>query len=264
MGRACAQALAGLAPDAELILCDVSGAALEQAQKELAEASIAATLVAADLLDDAAVRDLGKRVARAGGLRALAHTAGLSPTDRDARRIFEVNLLVSARLVGELTPHLRAGAAGVLVSSQSATMAAASATAEIDAILDAPLAPGAYDRLVEMAGDLAAQPGGAYALSKRGVQRLAVAAAPAWGAAGARIVSISPGIVETGMGHREYGAHQAAMDLILDKTPVGRRMGRPEEIASVVAFLCSDAASFVSGVDLLVDGGSTHQVMRPS
>jgi NAD(P)-dependent dehydrogenase (short-subunit alcohol dehydrogenase family) len=108
---------------------------------------------------------------------------------------------------------------------------------------------------------VATAPAGAYALSKWGVQRLVVAQAPAWGRRGARLLSLSPGIVDTGMGREELAAHGDAMKTIMEKTPVGQRMGRPEELAAVIAFLCSDAASFVSGVDWLVDGGSTNQVL---
>jgi NAD(P)-dependent dehydrogenase (short-subunit alcohol dehydrogenase family) len=63
------------------------------------------------------------------------------------------------------------------------------------------------------------------------------------------------------MGRREAEANRGSGGVILEKTPVGARLGRPHEIAEVVAFLCSPAASFVSGVDLLVDGGSTRQVL---
>jgi NAD(P)-dependent dehydrogenase (short-subunit alcohol dehydrogenase family) len=88
------------------------------------------------------------------------------------------------------------------------------------------------------------------------VIRLAVRAAAAWGARGARIVSLSPGIVDTGMGRREYAA-QPLMKTMVERTPLGR-MGEADEIAAVAAFLVSDAASFITGTDLLVDGGSTE------
>ncbi len=258
MGRACARALAGRG--SELVLCDVSAGALEEAARALKDEGIAATPVVADLTEPAAVADLVERARAAGGLAALAHTAGLSPACGDARLIFEVNLVSSARLASALLPAVSAGSVAVMISSQAGHMGAASITPEIAAILDDPTADGAWERLVACAGPLAG-PGGAYALTKRAVQRLVVASAPAWGARGGRIVSLSPGVVETQMGHAEHASNPGAVDTILEKTPVGGRMGRPEEIASVVAFLCSEGASYVSGVDWLVDGGSTHQVM---
>jgi NAD(P)-dependent dehydrogenase (short-subunit alcohol dehydrogenase family) len=193
-------------------------------------------------------------------LRALVHAAGLSPTMADAETIFRVNLGATRHLVDALCPLAQPGAAAVLIASQAGHMVAAGVTPAIAEVLDDPLSPDFEARIVERAGgDLAGQPGGAYSLSKHGVQRLAVAQAPAWGARGARIVSLSPGIIDTGMGRQEFAA-QSFMKTIQDQTAVDARMGRPDEIAAVVAFLCSPAASFVSGVDWLVDGGSTHQV----
>ena len=257
IGLACARALAGVGT---LLLQDLDLSRLASAEQTLASEGIKAQTIGGDLCDPAHLAALAKAVARAGGLRALAHTAGVSPTMADAKRVFEVDLVATVRLVDALVPELLPGAAAVLIASQAGHMIAAAATPEIDAILDAPLAPDAHARLVALCGPLASAPGGAYGLAKRGVHRLAVARAAAFGAAGARIVSLSPGIIDTGMGRAERAAH-AATDVIVAKTPAGQRLGRPEEIASVVAFVCSDAASFVTGVDWLVDGGSTHQVL---
>ena len=258
IGLACARALAGAGT---LLLQDLDLRRLASAEQTLASEGIKAQTIAGDLCDPAHLAALAAAVTRLGGLRALAHTAGLSPTMADARRVFEVDLVATVRLVDALVPALRPGAVAVLIASQAGHMIAAAATPEIDAILDAPLAADAHARLVALCGPLASAPGGAYGLAKRGVQRLAVARAAAFGAAGARIVSLSPGIIDTGMGRAERGAQAAATDVIVAKTAAGQRLGRPEEIASVVAFVCSDAASFVTGVDWLVDGGSTHQVL---
>ena len=258
IGLACARALAGAGT---LLLQDLDLRRLASAEQALASEGIKAQTIAGDLCDPAHRAALVEAVARAGGLRALAHTAGLSPTMADARRIFAVDLVATVQLVDALLPALRPGAVAVLIASQAGHLIAAAATPEIDAILDAPLAPDAHARLVALCGPLASAPGGAYGLAKRGVHRIAVARAAAYGAAGARIVSLSPGIIDTGMGRAEQVAHGAATAAIVAKTPAGQRLGRPEEIAAVVAFLCSDAASFVTGVDWLVDGGSTHQVL---
>ena len=94
----------------------------------------------------------------------------------------------------------------------------------------------------------------AYPLSKRAVQIYAQTMAPAFGAAGARIVSLSPGIIDTDMGRLEYAAGPE-MRRMIGVTPLGRQ-GRAEEIASVAAFLASPQASYISGTDILVDGGT--------
>jgi NAD(P)-dependent dehydrogenase (short-subunit alcohol dehydrogenase family) len=259
MGRASAEALAARSA---LLLVDLHGEALAELEQKLRSGGRPCQSIAGDLCDAATLRAIADRTQALGGCLGLVHSAGLSPTMADARRIFEVNLVATARLLGALEPQLLTGAAGVLFASQAGHLIAQAATPELDALLDDPLRPDLYERLAALAGPLVTSSGRAYAVSKRGVQRLAVARARAWGARGARLVSLSPGVIDTAMGRQELSAQAGAMQAILASTPVGQRMGRADEIASVVAFLCSDAASFLSGVDLLVDGGSTGQLLR--
>lgn len=94
----------------------------------------------------------------------------------------------------------------------------------------------------------------AYPLSKHAVQLYAAMMAPAFGRGGARIVSLSPGIIDTDMGRLEQRAGRE-MTRMIALTPLGRS-GRAEEIASIVASLASPAASYISGTDILVDGGT--------
>ena len=83
--------------------------------------------------------------------------------------------------------------------------------------------------------------------------------AAAWGARGARIVSLSPGLIATPMGALEFAA-QPAKRALLPLTPL-QREGTMVEIADAVDFLVSDRASFITGTDLLVDGG-IHAALR--
>jgi NAD(P)-dependent dehydrogenase (short-subunit alcohol dehydrogenase family) len=94
----------------------------------------------------------------------------------------------------------------------------------------------------------------AYFLSKRRVIKLCEQRAAAWGARGARIVSISPGMIFTPMGRHEAEVDPASAATVTS-TPLGR-WGTPMEIASVVAFLMSSAAAFITGSDVKVDGGA--------
>jgi NAD(P)-dependent dehydrogenase (short-subunit alcohol dehydrogenase family) len=261
IGAATARALGGRGR--HLVLSDLNGDALRDSVRSLDADGVAAVALAGDLTAAHDREALAAEVERAGGLAALAHVAGISGTMADARRILGVNLVATAELLERLLPLAREGSAAVCVASQAGHMVAQGMTPEIRAVIDDPLAPDFLARLEAAAGPVATAPAGAYALSKWGVQRLVVARAPAWGRRGARLVSLSPGIVDTGMGRDELAAHGDAMKAILEKTPVGQRMGRPEELAAVIAFLCSEDASFVSGVDWLVDGGSTNQVLGP-
>ncbi len=93
-----------------------------------------------------------------------------------------------------------------------------------------------------------------YNFAKRGVQLLTQKNANKWGQKRARIVSVSPGVIETPMALKAAEEHPERMEMIKKATPL-QRNGKPEDIADVVHFLVSDKARFITGTDILVDGG---------
>ena len=210
--------------------------------------------VACDVSDPAAVRALAEEVSGLGELRALVHAAGISPTMGDARRVFEVDLVGTQLLLDAFEDLAVPGSAAVCFSSSAAYSIAAFLDADLEALVGDPMAPDFLDRAAGVASDS----GFAYALAKVGVIRAAGRAAVRWGRRGGRVNSIAPGLIDTPMGRQEL-ARQPVMREMFDRTPLGR-LGDPREVAAAVAFLVSDAASFVSGIDLLVDGAMVQGV----
>ena len=253
MGEACARQLAGMVD--VLLLVDRDEAAVGAVAADLQESGskTVAEPFGLDVTDRDGLSRLADRVAELGTLRAVAHAAGISPTMADWRRIFEVDLIGTAALAEALRPLATEGTANVYFASMSPLLARIEADPAIAAVLDDPLHEDFLDRIRDAVGPSVEEPAWAYPWAKYGVHRFARAEAVRLGPVGARACSLSPGVIDTPQGRQEAAKH-ASMQQLIDRTPLGRT-GRSEEVAAVTAFMLSDAASFLNGIDILVDGG---------
>jgi NAD(P)-dependent dehydrogenase (short-subunit alcohol dehydrogenase family) len=246
MGLECARRLGALH---RLVLADMNESALDAAAAALVADGCSVTSVVTDIAQPDSVAQLAETAQSLGRLDALVHAAGLSPTMADGRRVMAVNLVGAALIERAFLKLAEPGCAAVLIASTAGHTGPAAQ--RNDPILATPLAEDFWSRMADDVAD----PANAYSLSKRGVILYCEAVAPEWGARGARIVTVSPGMIRTPMGEREFAA-QPLMQNMLDMSPIPR-WGRVEEIAATVAFLVSQDASFITGTDIRVDGGVT-------
>lgn len=238
-----------LGKDARLLLVDRDEATLAAACEALRGEGLAADTVACDITDTAQVAGLAQQVRNLQPLQTIAHVVGLSPSVGDVHAILKVDIVGAALVERAFLEVAPAGSAAVFISSLAAHGAKPD---EAQAkVLEDPLHPDFIARLEAATPDL--DPGSAYSLAKWGMNKMCRMRSRAWGQRGARIVSLSPGLIASPMGAKEYEANPVKYKM-LEAIPLGRE-GTMEEIAEAVAFLGSPAASFVSGVDLLVDGG---------
>ncbi|WP_184531521.1 SDR family NAD(P)-dependent oxidoreductase [Variovorax sp. Sphag1AA] len=232
LGLAAARAFAQ--SGAAVVLADWDEASVLSAADQLAKEGHSALGIRCDVSDEAAVKEMVERtVERFGRLDAAYNNAGVQnvlaetadATREDFDRVMSINLRGVWNCMKFELQQMRKQGSGSIVNCSS------------------------------LGGLVGGAERGTYHAAKHGVLGLTKSAALEYAARGIRINAICPGLIWTPMADQMVASGQAdALNALLNAVPMGR-YGRPEEIADMVLFLCSEASSYVSGQSISVDGG---------
>lgn len=237
-----------LASGRRLLLADYSDKNLETALTALRSEGYSAEGFVGNVAEYSAVSELAVKAASLGQIDAIVHTAGVSPSIASAKQIFEVDLLGTANIIEAFLTSACPGTSLVCIASMAGSMAQLSADLE-EHLATAPLDQLLQHKEIDLEGS---NPGIAYALAKRGNQLRVQAAARAWGSKGARLNSVSPGVISTTLGQKEIQGGASAMV----ELSAARRVGTAEDIVNAVAYLTGPGSDYITGNDILVDGGT--------
>ena len=202
-----------------------------------------------------AVHALVNTATKLGDVIGLIHAAGVSPTQASPATILKVDLYGTALVLDEFGNVIARGGAGVVISSQSGhrlppltvEQNKALATTPVEELLSLPfLQPNQVKDSLH-----------AYQLSKRGNSLRVMAEAVRWGKRGARVNTISPGIVMTPLTRDELGGPRGAGYRRMIEGSAAGRAGTPDEVGTVGALLMGPDGGFITGSELLMDGGVT-------
>ena len=238
-----------------ILLADLRKENAEAAAKVLSEAGFEVSTATVDISSRASVHALVEKVSAIGEVTGVIHAAGVSPTQATAATILKVDLYGTALVLEEFGNVIAHGGAGVVIASQSGHRLGA-LTAEQNKLLA--LTP--TDELLALPmlqPDKITDPLHAYQISKRGNSLRVMAEAVRWGKRGARVNTISPGIIITPLAKDELnGSRGAGYRHMIELCPAGRA-GTPDEVGNVGALLMGADSAFITGSDFLMDGGVT-------
>lgn len=208
-----------------------------------------------DLSDRASIQAMISKGQEYGDIKYLINGAGVSPSQASIETILKVDLYGTAVLLEEVGKVIAPGGAGVTISSQSGWRMPALA-AEQDRAL-AMTDPEELLQLKLLQPENIRDTLHAYQLAKRCNEKRTMYEAVRWGQRGARINDVAPGIIVTPLAIDEFNGPRGDFYKNMFRNCPSGRPGTADEIATIGAFLLSDAAAFVTGSTFLADGGAT-------
>lgn len=238
-----------------VLLADLRAENAQAAADVMSNAGFEVNTAVVDVASRASIQELVQAAKKLGDVSGLIHAAGVSPSQAPPATILKVDLYGTAVVLEEFGDVIARGGAGVVIASQSGhrlgalspEQNAALATTPADELLSLPfLQPEQVKDSLH-----------AYQLAKRGNSLRVMAEAVRWGKRGARVNTISPGIIITPLAKDELSGPRAeGYRRMIDLCPVGRA-GTPDEVGSVGALLMGAEGAFITGSDFLMDGGVT-------
>lgn len=238
-----------------VVLADLRKSSAEEAAEVLADAGFDVSTTSVDVSSRESVHALVETATALGDVTGVIHAAGVSPSQATPEVILAVDLYGTALVLEEFGNIIAPGGSCVVIASQSGHRLGA-----LTAQQDAALATTPADELRALPllqPDQVADSLHAYQLAKRGNSLRVMAEAVRWGKRGARVNTISPGIIITPLAGDELtGPRGEGYRRMIELCPAGRA-GTPDEVGTVGALLMSPDGAFITGSDFLMDGGVT-------
>lgn len=241
-----------IAAGRKILLGDISETNLEKVSHDFQYSGYDVETMRVNALEKVSVEAFAEKAASLGDVKYFIDTAGASPHQTDPAHILDLDMVGTGYAVDAFGKVMAPGGAGLIISSQTGYMYPIPYETEQE-ILNTPT-----EKLMELPfiKETAMQNSGwAYMIAKR-INHLQVmkAAATTWKERRARINTVSPGVIVTPLAYDEFAAAGEGYQQMVDAS-AAERCGTSEEIAEAGAFLLGEHAGFITGMDLLIDGG---------
>lgn len=248
-----------------ILLADLDVDLLETAAQELELASYKVSTQKVDVSSRESVRALADAASALGSVIQVINTAGVSPNMAPPERVLAVDLYGSAVVFEEFGRVIAPGGAGLIISSMAGHVSAALPPEQDHALAFTPA-----DELLQLpflSPEAVPNSMVAYILFKRANHPRVQAESIQWAGRGARVNSISPGIIATALAQHELNSPIGDFYRAMIAASPAKRMASPDEVAVAASYLLGPDAGFITGSDLLIEGGviaATHNTCRPT